>query len=476
MENKYSIMKIFNMSPTQILVFGFFVVIMLGAFLLNLPVASMNGESIGFIDALFTSTSAVCVTGLVVVNTLAHWSVFGKVVIICLIQIGGLGFMSLVTMLFLLLGKRITLKGRLLIQEAFNQNDMSGMVKLVLNIIKGTILVELIGAIMLSFVFIPEHGIKRGIFYSIFHSISAFCNAGFDIVGDSSLTPYVYNPMVNITIMLLIIIGGIGFTVWIDFIETTKIKIREKLSLKKWFDKFSLHTKLVLSLTTFFLVVGFIFFFIAEYRNPETLGSMTLGQKVWASMFQSVTPRTAGFNTIDLGAMSYASKFMTILLMFVGGSPAGTAGGIKTVTVGILILTVLSTLRGEDKVNVYGRKISFSLVNRALAVIMIAMSIVVGVTMLLSITEAPSFLTGGAGSVCAYPSFMDLFFEATSAFATVGLTLGITSSLSVAGKIIIAITMFIGRLGPVTIALALLLKQDDNKNKIEYPEEKILVG
>ena len=452
-----------SLGPAQILVIGFFVIIVIGGCLLALPIASQNNQSIPFLDALFTATSAVCVTGLVVVNTYAHWTLFGKVVIICLIQIGGLGFMTLVSMIFVLLGKKITLKDRLIMQEALSQDTTAGIVKFTKQIVKGTFIVEGVGALLLAIKFVPEYGVLKGLWYSVFHSISAFCNAGFDIIGHENLTPYRGSIIVNMTVMSLIILGGLGFGVWMDVIHGFKMKLqaKNKFTWKQIFHRLTLHTKLVLVISSYLIVIGFIFFFIAEYRNAETLGLLTFKDKILAALFQSVSPRTAGFNTIALDAMRDASKFMTIILMFIGGSPAGTAGGIKTIAVGILVLCAISTIKGKDSTEVFERRIPAKAILRSLAVIMIALGVVLGITIILSFTEDAQFI--------------DLLFEATSGFATVGLTLGITPSLSFIGKIIIIMDMFIGRLGPVTMAVAIIIRQGNHKNTIQYPEEKVIV-
>lgn len=454
--------RLLKLKPTQILVFGFLALAFLGAILLNLPIASTSPGSIGFVNAIFTSTSAVCVTGLVVVNTMEGWTMFGKTVILILIQIGGLGFMTFTTALFIIMGRKITLKERLIIQEAFNQYSLSGMVRLIKNILLGTFIVEGIGALLLSIRFIPQYGFLTGLFYSIFHSISAFCNAGFDILSHSSLSPYVSDVLINFTIMALIILGGLGFAVWLDLLRVTKLKIETQFSLKKWFNKLNLHTKIVLVMTVILIVVGFVFFLLVEYNNPDTFGNMTGGQKTIAAMFQSVTPRTAGFNTIPLDKMRYASKFMTIIYMFIGGSPAGTAGGVKTVTVAVIILTIVSVIRGRERTEVFDRCIPGDVIRKALAVMGISLTVVITVAMLLSLSEKATF--------------MDMFFEAMSAFGTVGLSLGLTSSLTTFGKIVIAITMFIGRLGPVTMALAFTLKRKSNNNSIKRPDERVMVG
>lgn len=455
-----------SLGPSQILVVGFLVVILVATFLLMLPISTQSGESTGFIDALFTSTSAVCVTGLVVVSTVAHWSLFGKIVILLCIQIGGLGFMSLVSMIFIIMGKKITLKNRLLMQEALNFNTTAGIVRFTKTIVHLTFLIEGIGALLLSFAFVPEYGLVEGIGYAIFHSISAFCNAGFDLVGGNSLTPYVGNGIVNFTVIGLIICGGLGFTVWMDTYNMIRIKRQsaEHFTWRQAFYKLSLHTKLVWVITIILVLGGFFFFFIVEFSNPATLGALTLKEKLYASIFQSVSPRTAGFNTVTLSDLTLPSKLMMTVLMFIGGSPAGTAGGVKTVTIGVLILCAMSTLRGKEHTVAFKRTIPMNIILRALTVIMLAITIVFGFLMVLTVTEDASFI--------------DILFETISAFATVGSTLGLTPNLSYIGKVMIIMLMFIGRLGPVTMAVALMVRQGKAKDKgsIQYPEEKILVG
>lgn len=461
---KQGFMQRQNLHPAQVLVGGFLMVIFLGTLLLALPISAVNGEATPLIDALFTATSAVCVTGLSVVNTSLHWNSFGKMVILVCIQIGGLGFMTLVSMLFIILGKKITLKNRLIMQEALNFNTTAGIVRFTNHIVKGTLLVEGIGAFLLCFAFVPDYGFIKGIIYAIFHSISAFCNAGFDLIGTNSLTPYVGNGIVNLVIMSLIIIGGLGFSVWID----TYKMIRDKLKAPKHFtwkqaiNKMSVHTRLVWILTIGLLLIGFLMLFILEYHNPGTLGPLSLKEKVYAAMFQSVSPRTAGFNTVSLADLTDTSKLITLVLMFIGGSPAGTAGGIKTVTLGVLVLCALSTIKGNEHTTVFKKRIPFQIITRALTIIMISVMVVFVVVGILSLSE--DF------------TFMEILFETVSAFATVGTTLGITPLLSVVGKITIIIVMFIGRLGPITMAVALMVRQSKNKGNIQYPEEKIMVG
>lgn len=429
--------------------------ILAGAILLNLPIASKNGMSIGFVDALFTSTSAVCVTGLVVVDTGTYWSTFGQIVILTLIQIGGLGFMTMATLLSLLIGRRIGLRERLLIQESLNQNSLQGIVKFTKHIIITVFVIELVGALILAIQFVPEFGFNKGAYLSIFHSISAFNNAGFDLMGEyngqfSSLTGYVDNALVSFTIAGLVILGGLGFFVYKDLFNTKSIK------------KLSLHSKVVFLMTVMLILFGTIFFFITEYNNPKTMGNLSLEGKIISSIFQSVTPRTAGFNTLPLPDMTNASKFMTVILMFIGGSPGSTAGGIKTVTLGVLMFAVISTIRGKDHIEIFKRKLQQSVVNKSLAIIMISLALVTTVTMILSLLENTSFI--------------NVLYETASAFGTVGLSLGITPYLSVPSKIIIALTMFFGRVGPLSIALALSASAARHRSLINYPEDRVMVG
>jgi len=434
--------------PAQIIVLGFLVIILFGAFLLMLPLSSASGHATPFLTALFTSTSAVCVTGLVVVDTGTFWSGFGKFVIISLIQTGGLGFMTITTFGAIVVGKKIGIKNRLLIQESLGQNKIQGIVNLTKKIFLGTITIEIIGALLLATQFIPLFGIKDGLEKSLFHSISAFCNAGFDTFGNfESVTKFYSNVVLNMTIMLLIILGGIGFTVIFDYSEERRFK------------RLSLHSKLAIAMTAFLLVFGTVVLFGFERNNLATIGSMSTFDKVMASAFQSTSPRTAGFNTIDLVAMTDSSKFFMILLMFVGGCPASTAGGVKTTTIAVLILTMVAFVRNKD-VEVFGRRINYRVVNKAMTVIVIAFFIIISGSMLLSVLN-PEL------------EFMDLLFEVVSAFGTVGLTLGITTKLTSASKLVIIFVMFAGRVGALTIVMALAGR--DKKIDYQLPEGSVIL-
>ncbi|MBA1335790.1 MAG: KtrAB potassium uptake system, integral membrane component KtrB [Firmicutes bacterium] len=440
-----------RLEPPQILVLGFAAVILLGTFLLMLPISTRSGENAGFLNALFTATSAVCVTGLVVVDTGTYWSTFGQAVVMMLIQAGGLGFMTVATMIFMALGKRINLRERLVIQEQLNQYTLQGVVRLTKYIILGTLMIEGIGAILLSIRFVPELGFARGIYYGIFHAVSAFCNAGFDIIGEyRSLTPYVSDFVVSGVVVTLFITGGLGFSV---LAEVTQLRRFRRLSL---------HTKLVLSITGILLALGTVLIFVFEYTNPATLKPLPFAAKVLSSFFHSAAPRTAGFNTLSTADLTNASKFLSIVLMFIGGSPGSTAGGIKTTTAGVLIWTVVSVIKGREDTEIYNRRITKDIIYRSLSVAIISMLLIILTVTILSLTEAASFI--------------EVFFETTSAFGTVGLSLGITPHLSPIGKVMIIITMYAGRVGPLTIAFALAQRQRRSRGKLRYPEEKILVG
>ena len=438
--------KIF-MNPPRVLAIGFAGLILFGAFLLNLPMASQDGQSIGFINALFTAASSICVTGLVVVNTAYHWTLFGQIVIISLIQMGGLGFMTMATIVALIIGKKISIKERLVIKEQLNQETMTGLVRLTKYVILATFTIEAIGALLLSIRFIPEYGFVTGMWYSIFHAISAFCNAGFDILGDS-IAPYVGDVIINLTICALIIIGGLGFSVYLDIYKVKNLK------------RLHLHSKLVLVITGFLLFGGMIVFYLLEMNNPATLGGLSFGEKLLASFFQSTVPRTAGFYSVNMGALYDTTVFLLIILMFIGGSPGSTAGGIKTTTFGALVLTTLSVIRGDKDVVAFKKRISYDAINKSIAIIMVELLIVVGVSFILTITEKAGFL--------------QLLFETTSAIATVGLTTGITSDLSDFGKLLLSLTMYVGRVGPLTMAFA-FSRQHKHAN-YKYSEGNIIVG
>jgi len=440
-----------KLTPTQVLALGFAAIILIGTLLLMLPVATKSGKGADFLTALFTATSATCVTGLVVVDTKTYWSVFGQIVIMLLIQVGGLGIMTMSTLFALILGRRITFKERLVMQEAFNTNSLGGIVKFAKYILMVSFLFESIGAIILTLRFLPQMGLKKAVYYGLFHSISAFNNAGFDLMGNfRSLTGYVSDWVVNLVIMGLIIFGGLGFYVLLDIYE------------HRHFNKFTLHSKIVITITLFLITIGTLLIFLFEYNNPKTLKPLDFPTKILAALFQAVTPRTAGFNTLSLSDMTIASKFLTIILMFIGASPAGTGGGIKTTTFAVILYTVLSVIKGEEETVLYKRTISRNIVYKAVAISFISVFIIFSVTMVLSITETSNFLT--------------ILYETISAFGTVGLSLGLTLELTTVGRIVIIFTMYTGRIGPLTLALALAQRQKKPKPIMKYVEEKIMVG
>ena len=445
-----------KLNPSQMMVVGFAAVILIGAILLSLPIATQTGERTSFLDSLFTATSAVCVTGLVVVDTATYWNFFGQIVIIILIQIGGLGFMTITTLFSLIVKKRINLKERLLIQESLNQIDLSGLVKLTRYILLMTFVIEGIGALILSTVFIPQFGFIRGSWYSIFHAISAFCNAGFDLMGNvtgpySSLMYYVNNTTITLAISALIILGGLGFPVILDIVKNKKIS------------KLNMHSKIVLISTSILIVVGMLFILIVEYKNVGTLGNLSLKGKILSSLFQSVTIRTAGFATIDLTILHQATLFIMMIFMFVGASPASTGGGVKTTTIAVLILTVKSFLLGKEDIEVFGRRITSSTVRKSVGIFFVGVLAVLTGILLIVLIE-PEF------------DLLEASFEVVSALATVGLSIGGSPNLTFIGKLLIVIYMFMGRVGLLTIFLALVAKNTVNKQQIRYPEGRIIVG
>lgn len=438
-------------NPYLVFFFGFAIIIFIGALLLTLPFASQNGQSVGFINALFTATSATCVTGLVVVNTASHWTVFGKVVIAILIQIGGLGVMTMTAMISFFLGKRISLKTRVLIMEERSADELQGVVRLTKNILLFTFSVELIGAVLFSFVFIKDYGVAKGIGYSIFHAISSFCNAGFDLIGNSMIN-YVDNPIITLAVCGLVVIGGMGYFVFWD------------ISASKNFHMLTLHTKLVLIMTGILLVAGTVFMFMLEYNNPGTMGNLDLSGKINASIFQAVNPRTAGFNSVPIENIRMATAAITIVLMFIGGSPASTAGGIKTTTFAVLIVSFYNLFKGKRDFEVFERRIMPETTIRAAAILMVSLMLVLGISIILTVTE----------EITGY-DYLDIIYETVSAFATVGLSRGLTPFLSNAGKLILSLVMFIGRVGPMTVAYA-FLKQNKNIGNYTYPEGRVIIG
>ncbi len=450
-----------ELSTTQVIMLGFLLAILAGTLLLMLPVCSKDGTFTPFLTSLFTATTCVCVTGLVVVDTYAHWSLFGQIVILILIQIGGLGVVTLSTYILTLLGQKISLKQRLLLEDALNLDTIAGLLRFIRRVFAGTLIVEGIGAFLYMLVFIPEMGLK-GIWISVFNSVSAFCNAGIDIIGATSLAPYVANPIVNITTMLLIVIGGIGYVVWWDVLGVWKRYKKQEIHRNHVWNKLRLHSKVVLTTTFGLILAGFIITLLLEWSNPETLGPLSIPVKLQAALFQSVTLRTAGFFTIPQKGLYNSTAFLSLIFMFIGGSPVGTAGGIKTTTVAILLIATWSTIKGRDFSAIFNRKINPATVRKALSITIISFS-----AALLALTLVLTFCEG---------EFMDLTFEVFSAIGTVGLTRGVTPGLNTIGRIIIIICMYLGRTGPISLVIALNNIRSKSTGSIEYPEESITVG
>lgn len=439
----------FKLSPPQLLVLGFSGIILIGTFLLMLPIANHTGESLAFIDAFFTATSATSVTGLVVRDTGTFFTTFGQVVIMILIQIGGLGFMTMATLFALVFRRKISLKDRLILQEAMNQGSMEGIVRLIRKVLYYSLIIEVSAAVLLAIRFAIDMPILRAIYFGLFHAVSMFNNAGFDLFGQfHSLTNYVGDPIVNIVVMFLIVSGGIGFIVIADLISYRKNR------------RLSLHAKVVLSMTAALIVIGFITIFIFEFTNKSTLAPLSWGEKLWSALFQAVTPRTAGANTLEIGSMRQATQFFIIILMFIGASPGSTGGGIKTTTFTILAGAVIAMITRKNDVILFRYRLAQERIFKAVTITMLSLFWVIAIAMILSATETAPFLS--------------ILFETMSAFGTVGLSMGLTTELTEVGKLFICLTMFVGRVGLLTLAYALGPKKE--RELFRYPEGKIIIG
>ena len=436
-----------RLSSSQIIILGFAGTILLGSILLTLPFSTRDGHGALFSDALFTATSAVCVTGLVVQDTATYWSTFGQAVIIALIQVGGMGVVTVAVAISAFSGKQISLKQRSTMQEAISAHKVGGIVRLTGFIIKMTIIFEFLGAVTMAPAFCKEFGVLKGIWYAIFHSISAFCNAGFDLMGAktpySSLTYFVDNPVINFVIMSLIIIGGIGFMTW-DDIKVNKHHVR----------KYRMQSKVILITTVLLISLPALYFFLFEF------GDKPMGERIWSSLFQSVTPRTAGFNTVDLTQISETGTAITIILMLIGGSPGSTAGGMKTTTLAVLFSTAISVFRRREHTHFFGRRVNDDTIRNAATILMMYVILFLTGGFLISHIESLPLLT------CLY--------ETASAIGTVGLTLGITPNLGIASQIILIVLMYIGRVGGLTLIFSAL--SGNQGNTAQLPQEKITVG
>lgn len=444
-------------STTQLILMSFLAVILAGTVLLSLPFSSATGKSVPLIDALFTATTATCVTGLVTVPTVTTWSTFGHVVILLLIQVGGLGVITVISAFMYNATRKPGISGNMLLQDAFNLNTLTGLSDFVKRVVKGTLIVEFIGALGYMTVFVPDFGLK-GIWISVFTSVSAFCNAGIDIIAEDSLCSYGFNPIINAVTCILIILGGIGYIVWWDVIRVVKLYGKQGV---KCLRRLTLHSKIAITASLTFILAGAVLIFAFEYGNPLTVGDRSLADKLQFSLFQSVTTRTAGFATVPQENLGEGTAFICMLLMFVGGSPVGTAGGVKTVTVAVLIASAYSAIKGRSRVNLFSRSITSEAISKALAVCCTSVTVAAVSTVLLSF-------------VCDR-SLTDILYETVSATATVGLTRGLTPTLDMWGKLIITATMYLGRVGPISLALAFNMKSV-NRNAVKNPYEEISVG
>ncbi|MBU5442004.1 TrkH family potassium uptake protein [Paenibacillus sp. MSJ-34] len=441
--------KELRLSPPQILVLGFAAIITIGAFLLMLPISTRGDQPLSFIDALFTSTSATCVTGLVVVDTWSTFSIFGQIVIMILVQIGGLGFMTMATLFALVLKKRISLRERLILQESMRATSMEGIVRLIRRVIIFALTIESIAAVLFSIRWAFDMPPGKAVYYGIFHAVSLFNNGGFDLFGEfTSFQKYAADPYFHIIAMTLVVSGGLGFIVLADLYEWPRRK------------KLSLQSKVVLSMTGILICVGTLVFFAFEYANAKTIGTMDLPGKILASFFQSVSTRSSGTSTVNIGDLHQGTQFFMIILMFIGAAPGSTGGGIKITTFALLVAGVVSMLRGRDDVVLFRNRIAKDLIIKALTIILFALFMVVAVAMLLSMTEDRYFLM--------------ILFETASAVGTVGLSMGLTPELSAFAKIVLCVAMFVGRLGPLTLAYALGPKKE--KELYRHPEGKIIIG
>lgn len=434
---------------------GFLMGALLGTLLLMLPISTRPGQAIGFLDSLFVSTSSICVTGLSTVNIGQTFSAFGQVVLLLLIQFGGLGIVTFTTMVLWLFGRRITLADRMLIQSAYNLDTLSGLVRLTMRILKVTLCLEGLGAVGYAIVFIPEYG-YRGIWYSIFHAVSAFCNAGIDLLGGNSFCGYRDNVIMNLTTVFLIIVSGLGFPV---YWEVARV-LRPRRSDGRYGRKMNLQAKIVLTATLALILAGAALTLLFEYDNPATLGPLGWPRKALAALFQSVTLRTAGFATIPQESFRPASCLAYLVLMFIGGSPAGTAGGVKTVTIVMLIASMLANIKGKKDVTVMNRKIADEAIRRCVAIVTFSFSVLMALTVALLAVQRSDFL--------------DTLYEMTSAIATVGLSRGLTGALYPAGKLIVTLTMYLGRIGPIT--LALVFNSHTPSDSVSYADGKVIIG
>ena len=455
-------MKKWSLSSEHLIPLSFLGAIILGTILLMLPFSAASGQETDFITALFTATTSVCVTGLVVVDTYSHWSVFGQAVILVLAQIGGLGIITFFSMLLLVTRRKFSMGQRMMLKDALNLNTRSGILGKLVRIMLGTFTVELIGAVLYSFSLVPLLGVKKGIWASVFNSVSAFCNAGMDIIGPTSMGQFSSQPGMLLTTMLLIVMGGLGYVVWFDVSSGVRDGVKKKFTPVQIWKRFSEHTKLVLSLTFFLILFGAVAIFIFEYDNPGTIGNMSLPDKIINSFFESVTLRTAGFASFPQRRMTETSCIVSYLLMFIGGSPIGTAGGVKTVTFFLATMNIITYINQDKKNLVFHRRVDDDLMRKATVIVAVSSFTVVVMTLALMATNRGLGITNA-------------LFEVVSASATVGLTRDLTPSLNLAGRIIIIISMYLGRIGPISMAI-FFAKPKKSNNTSKYADGEFYVG
>lgn len=460
----HSILGFKKLSPPQKIALSFLLVIFVGTLLLTLPISTKDGSFFSVLDALFIATSATCVTGLTTVTIADTFNVFGQIVLLCLIQIGGLGLMTFMAMLLVLTKHKLSVNEKKVMKEMLNKEHMLDMKRYITDILKYTFCFEGIGACVLAIQMIPQYGIIQGIFHSVFLAVSAFCNAGFDVFGETSLQMFVHNPLVCVTVMILIILGGLGFAVWFDLRDHLVLLCQRKITFRKFKKSLSLHTRIVLLVTSILIFGAGIMFILLEWKNLQTIGMFTFPQKFMTVIFESVALRTAGFTSIQYTMLTPATSLLMMFVMFIGGSPGGAAGGIKTTTMAIIVMYLMQMLKGKEQMIICKRTIRKEIIIRAMSIFFVNFATLCIGIFLLTVFEPQPFLA--------------LCFEAVSALATVGSTLGITSQLSVAGKLIIILMMYIGRIGIATLIVSLARPKSSNdaSNKVAYPNGNIIVG
>ena len=454
-------LKRMHPTTTQVIMLAFLGAILIGTVLLMIPAATATGERCSFLTALFTATTSVCVTGLVVVDTFSYWSFFGKIIILLLIQIGGLGVITIWACFMLLLRKQLSMESRLIIRDYYNLDNMHGLIRFMRKVVKGTLLAEGAGALLYCFVLIPQNGFWKGLWQAVFTAISAFCNAGIDLFGSDSLLPYQTNLPMNIITMLLIVIGGLGFVVWFDLIQTFRLCRKTKSGFSIFIRRLHEHTRLVIAVTVLLIFTGWITVLVGEYNNSATIGNLRFGEKALVSLFQSVTFRTAGFSTVPQQELTPFTCIAGLFYMFIGGSPAGTAGGVKTVTAALIFLNVGAYIRQQNETVIFGRRITYSMISKAISIVVVSFSMTILLTLLLLLVDDLPPLSA--------------VYEIFSATGTVGLSRGATASLNTGGRIIVILAMYAGRIAPISMALFFSMGKN-KKDTIGYPTGKYLIG